>query len=355
MDGTLTVEDGSLYEFLDLFIAQPGKRWPRHAAGPARQARPAAAPRASSSIRSPRARRNVAHHYDLSADALRPVPRSPTGNIPAPISRDAGRRSGDRPAAQEAAHRRQAAARARHAGARHRLRLGRARPLSGRDGWVPRSPASPSPRSSSRLPNARAAAAGLADRARFHLRDYRARDRHLRPHRLGRHVRACRRQPLLTSSSAPCRDCLTRDGVALLHTIGRTNGPGSTNPWLQKYIFPGGYSPALSELCRGDRAGGLWITDVEILRLHYAETLRHWRQRFLANRDRVAALYDERFCRMWEFYLASSEISFRYRTASCSRSSSPSVATPCPRPATICSPPSRPLPKPTHHPYGRTS
>ena len=109
------------------------------------------------------------------------------------------------------------------------------------------------------------------------------------------------------------RENLTEDGVALLHTIGRYSGPGSTNPWLQKYIFPGGYSPALSEVMAAIERSGLWVTDIEVLRLHYALTLRHWRQRFLANRERVASLYDERFCRMWEFYLAGAEISFRHR------------------------------------------
>ncbi len=108
------------------------------------------------------------------------------------------------------------------------------------------------------------------------------------------------------------RDRLADDGVALLHTIGRQRGPGSTNPWLQKYIFPGGYSPALSELTAAIERTGLWITDVETLRLHYAQTLQHWLDRFQANRAQIAALYDERFCRMWEFYLASSEISFRH-------------------------------------------
>jgi cyclopropane-fatty-acyl-phospholipid synthase len=111
---------------------------------------------------------------------------------------------------------------------------------------------------------------------------------------------------------ATVRDRLADDGVALLHTIGRVEGPGVTDPWIRKYIFPGGYVPALSEVVSAIEKAGLWVTDVEVLRLHYAETLRHWRRRFSANRDKVQALYDERFCRMWEFYLAASEISFRY-------------------------------------------
>ena len=100
--------------------------------------------------------------------------------------------------------------------------------------------------------------------------------------------------------------------MALIHTIGRATAQAITNPWISKYIFPGGYIPGAVEVMPAIERAGLWITDIEILRLHYAETLRRWRQRFLANRDRVAALYDERFCRMWEFYLAGSEVAFRY-------------------------------------------
>ncbi len=99
--------------------------------------------------------------------------------------------------------------------------------------------------------------------------------------------------------------------MALLHAIGRREGPGNTNPWLRKYIFPGGYSPAVSEVIPHIERANLWLTDMEILRLHYAETLRHWRQRFTENRDKIQALYDERFCRMWEFYLVACELSFR--------------------------------------------
>lgn len=105
---------------------------------------------------------------------------------------------------------------------------------------------------------------------------------------------------------------LTEDGVALLHSIGRTDGPGMTGAWTRKYIFPGGYVPALSEVLPRVEQAGLWVTDIELLRLHYAETLRHWRERFLQNIDQVRSAYDERFCRMWEFFLASSEMGFRY-------------------------------------------
>lgn len=105
---------------------------------------------------------------------------------------------------------------------------------------------------------------------------------------------------------------LTDDGVALIHSIGRSDGPGTTNEWIRKYIFPGGYCPALSEVLPSIERAGLVVNDIEILRLHYAETLRAWRLRFESKRAEVRALYDERFCRMWEMYLASSEATFRY-------------------------------------------
>jgi cyclopropane-fatty-acyl-phospholipid synthase len=108
-----------------------------------------------------------------------------------------------------------------------------------------------------------------------------------------------------------CRAALADDGVMLLHSIGRSEGPSVTNPWIGKYIFPGGYIPALSEVLPAVERAGLMVTDVEILRLHYAETLKAWRQRFLAHRDEVERIYDRRFVRMWEFYLAASEMAFR--------------------------------------------
>jgi cyclopropane-fatty-acyl-phospholipid synthase len=104
---------------------------------------------------------------------------------------------------------------------------------------------------------------------------------------------------------------LADDGVFLLHTIGRSGPPSVTNPWIAKYIFPGGYIPALSEVLTAIQHAGLMVTDVEILQLHYAETLKAWRERFLAHREDVERLYDGRFVRMWEFYLASSEMAFR--------------------------------------------
>jgi cyclopropane-fatty-acyl-phospholipid synthase len=105
---------------------------------------------------------------------------------------------------------------------------------------------------------------------------------------------------------------LADDGVMLLHSIGRMDGPAPTHPWIAKYIFPGGHVPALSEVLPVIERAGLIVTDIEVLRLHYAETLKAWRERFLARRDEAKALYGERFCRMWEFYLAMAECGFRH-------------------------------------------
>lgn len=107
-------------------------------------------------------------------------------------------------------------------------------------------------------------------------------------------------------------ELLTDNGVMLLHAIGSSGGPGATNPWIAKYIFPGGYTPSLSEVLPAIERAGLVVTDIEILRLHYANTLRVWRERFLARRDEASSLYDERFCRMWEFYLGGCEAAFRH-------------------------------------------
>jgi cyclopropane-fatty-acyl-phospholipid synthase len=108
-----------------------------------------------------------------------------------------------------------------------------------------------------------------------------------------------------------CAAMLDDDGVMLLHSIGRSEGPSATNPWIGKYVFPGGYIPALSEVLPAVERAGLLVTDIEVLRLHYAETLKAWRQRFLAHRNEVEEFYDARFVRMWEFYLAAAETSFR--------------------------------------------
>ncbi|HEX5665994.1 MAG: cyclopropane-fatty-acyl-phospholipid synthase family protein [Hyphomicrobium sp.] len=110
---------------------------------------------------------------------------------------------------------------------------------------------------------------------------------------------------------AKVNDLMTDDGVMLLHSIGHMSPPGTASPWLRKYIFPGAYSPALSEVFPAVENNSLWVTDLEFLRVHYATTLRHWHDRFEKNRAAVAEMYDERFCRMWEFYLISAEMMFR--------------------------------------------
>lgn len=156
----------------------------------------------------------------------------------------------------------------------------------------------------------RAEMAGLADRVSFHLRDYRDETgRYDRVVSVGmfehvgvNHYRAFFRQ---------LRRLLTADGVAVVHAIGRNAGPAATSTFIRKYIFPGGYSPALSEVMPAVERSGLWTCDIEILRLHYAWTLNLWRRRFAAARQRIAALYDERFCRIWELYLVGSELAFR--------------------------------------------
>lgn len=158
---------------------------------------------------------------------------------------------------------------------------------------------------------ARAAAEGLSDRVRFELRDYRSvTETFDRIVSVGmfEHVGVNHYAEFFNT----VRRCLKPDGAMLLHTIGRSEPPGSTNAWIAKYIFPGGYSPALSEVMRVIERSGMCLTDVEVLRLHYAETLRHWRRRFAANRDAITTIYDERFCRMFEFYLAGSELTFRH-------------------------------------------
>jgi cyclopropane-fatty-acyl-phospholipid synthase len=158
----------------------------------------------------------------------------------------------------------------------------------------------------------RAREQGVEDSVRFALRDYRDVDgtfdrivsvgmfEHVGPRFYGTYF-------------DKCRELLKPDGVMLLHTIGHLDGPWYPNAWLDKYIFPGGQLPALSEITTAVERSGLIVTDVECLRLHYAETLSEWRRRFMANRAEALELYDERFCRMWEFYLAACEAAFRFQ------------------------------------------
>ena len=156
----------------------------------------------------------------------------------------------------------------------------------------------------------RALDASLADRVDFRLQDYRdIESRFDRIVSVGmfEHVGV----GFYDAFFRKCAQLLADDGVLLLHSIGRSERPGITNPWIDKYIFPGGYIPALSEVVPAIERAGLLVTDIEILRLHYAETLKAWRERFITRRDEAELLYDKRFARMWEFYLAASETAFR--------------------------------------------
>ena len=153
--------------------------------------------------------------------------------------------------------------------------------------------------------------AQLADRVEIRLEDYRA--------ATGRYERIVSVGMLEHVGVRHYREYFNRiaelladDGVALVHAIGRRGPPGAGNPWIRKHIFPGGYTPALSEVTSAIERSGLWVTDIEILRLHYARTLACWFDRFQTARDEVARARGERFCRMWEFYLKGCEMAFRH-------------------------------------------
>jgi len=162
------------------------------------------------------------------------------------------------------------------------------------------------------ISNSRAAEQGLAGRVEFRLQDYRDIDETFdRIVSVGmfEHVGVNHYRTFFRHT----REMLNEDGIGVLHFIGRSHGPSTTSAWIRRYIFPGGYIPALSEVMPAIEHSGLVVTDIEVLRLHYADTLKAWRERFLARREEAAALYDERFCRMWEFYLVCSEMAFRHQ------------------------------------------
>jgi cyclopropane-fatty-acyl-phospholipid synthase len=160
------------------------------------------------------------------------------------------------------------------------------------------------------LANARAREAGLEARVRFELKDYRnVEGRFDRIVAVGmlEHIGVHHYGELFNKIN----ELMDDDGLAFLHSIGHMSPPGTASPWMRKYIFPGAYSPALSEVFEVVEQNSLWVTDLEFLRLHYAKTLAHWAQRFEANRGEIEAMYDARFARMWEFYLISAEMMFR--------------------------------------------
>jgi cyclopropane-fatty-acyl-phospholipid synthase len=307
MDGTLTVEEGSLYDFIDVLVsndaALPGAPLMRLSNLVGRLIR-----RAHQYNPIPRARRNVAHHYDLS-DELYELFLDRDRQYSCAYFRSP---DDDIDTAQQQ--------KKRHLAAKLLLRPGQT-VLDVGSGWgglalylaaecgVEVTGLTLS-EEQYKVATRRAAQAGLSDRVRFHLRDYREeRGQYDRIVSVGmfEHV-GVNQYPVFF---AKLNELLAPDGVALLHSIGRMDGPGATNPWLRKYIFPGGYAPALSEVVPEAERVRLWITDIEILRLHYAETLGAWRRRFQQSSDRIRALYDDRFCRMWEMYLVGCELAFR--------------------------------------------
>ncbi|MDP6707739.1 MAG: cyclopropane-fatty-acyl-phospholipid synthase family protein [Alphaproteobacteria bacterium] len=309
MNGTLTVEAGDIYEFAALCGENMGWGDPDHWAPRLRRSIERAGRRIAQFNPAHRARRNVAHHYDLSGKLYE-------------LFLDADRQyscayylspNDELETAQEQ--------KKRHIAAKLLLEP-KQKVLDIGSGWggLALSLAKTTEvdvtgitlsTEQHQVANERARKEGMAERVRFGLQDYRqVEGRFDRIVSVGmfEHVGVSHYDTYFRT----LRNLLAEDGVALLHTIGRAEGPNSTNPWIARYIFPGGYSPALSEVTRAIERAGLYITDIEVLRLHYAETLRAWRRRFRQNRDQIRELYDERFCRMWEMYLAGSEVAFRY-------------------------------------------
>jgi cyclopropane-fatty-acyl-phospholipid synthase len=310
MDGDLTFEEGDLWDLLSLVGHNLPERKTGHA-GALSRARDDIVRRLRQVNDRRAARRNVAHHYDLSNDLYRCF-------LDADMQYSCAYFAGP-DMTLEAAQ----AAKKTHIAAKLRLDPG-LRVLDIGCGWgglgltlardygavVTGVTLSVQQLA---VANARVEADRLAERANFLLRDYRDIEGPFdRIVSVGmfEHVGA----PNYVTFFEKIRDLLTDDGVAVIHSIGRMETPGLTNAFIRKYIFPGGYIPALSQVMHAVEQAGLWVTDLEILRYHYAETLRCWRARFMADREAIASMYDERFCRMFEFYLASSELSFRTGT-----------------------------------------
>ncbi len=306
MDGGLELEAGRIYDLLDL-IGRNAKHRPLKRATPLERwwldRRLQANQRAA-------ARRNVAHHYDLSVDFYRRF-------LDVDMQYSCAYFDHPQMSLEEAqlAKKRRLAAKLLLGSGQKVLDIGcgwggLALTLAEETGAA----VDGITLSTEQLATARsrAEAAGLAGRARFSLTDYRdVEGPYDRIVSVGMFEHVGR--PNFQTYYDQIARLLKDDGVAVIHSIGRYEGPAFTQPWIAKYIFPGGYIPAMSEVLACVERAGLMVTDIEILRLHYAETLRAWRERFAVQRAAIAAIYDERFCRMWEFYLGVSEIAFRYR------------------------------------------
>ena len=306
MDGRLTIEDGTLFDFLTILVVNRREALLGRAAG-----LPALARKAAARLRTHNpvgaARRKVSHHYDLKPDLFDLFLDSDRQYSCAYFASD----NDD----IETAQRRKKA----HLAAKLLLRPGD-RVLDIGSGWgglglylaeqaaVEVTGVTLSHEQHG-LSNARAAAAGLSERVRFRLQDYREESgRYERIVSVGmlEHVGLGHYREFF----GKVRELLTDDGVAVVHTIGRYDTPGPVNPWIARYIFPGAYVPTLSELAPAIEEQHLLVTDIEVLKRHYAKTLRAWRRRFVSNWERARAMYDERFCRMWEFYLTACEVGF---------------------------------------------
>ena len=308
MDGELVFEHGGMYDLLELVSRNP--RFWRKRPSFALQLGHAAKRRLQQMNGRHAARRRAAHHYDLSYELYSRF-----------LDADMQYSCAYYASPQESLEAAQAAKKA-HIAAKLRLpQTGRLLDIGCGWGGLGLTLAHMSPElevlgvtlSQEQLAVAehRAQSQGVSHRVEFQLRDYRdVRGPFDRIVSVGmfEHVGRPHFQEFFDTAAR----LLTDDGVMLLHAIGRSTAPGVTQPFIAKYIFPGGYVPSLSEVLPAIERAGLWVTDMEILRLHYAQTLQEWRRRFEARRDEVAALYDERFCRMWEFYLVSSEAAFRW-------------------------------------------
>jgi len=305
MDGRLVLERGSLWDFLDLMGRNLAAR-PQPPRGPISTLKS----RLQTSNGRAAARRNVAHHYDLSLDLYRRFLDEDLQYSCAYFERP-------QMSLEEAQ-----AAKKRHIADKLLLRPGQ-RVLDIGCGWGGLAMTLAEEvgvevvgitlsQEQLAVAKARAQSRGLQDRVEFRLQDYRDVGGHFdRIVSVGmfEHVGVANYQAYFDAIAR----LLSEDGVALVHAIGHRDVAGDPPAWIRKYIFPGGYIAALSEALPAIERTGLWVTDIEILRLHYAETLKAWRERFTARREEIAAIYDERFCRMWEFYLAISEVGFRHR------------------------------------------